>query len=153
MGCTGIGIRHAAAFDDLLGLSPSPRPIMPVRLVVVVAAEAGVKGIFSTHCIDSICWFAGGRPAWVTGDLEEGYEDDTEYAGDGGHDPATEPGANAYIKFDNGVGGFYVVVSKTTPGPKFSVEVAEVIPRPNGLSVALKQGRRTSCRFSNKEGF
>jgi hypothetical protein len=33
-----------------------------------------------THCSDSICWFAGGRPAWVTGDLEEGYEDYTEYA-------------------------------------------------------------------------
>ncbi len=76
-----------------------------------------------THCIDSICWFAGGRPAWVTGDLEAGYEDYTEYAGDGGHDPATEPGANAYIKFDNGVGGFYVGGSKTTPGPKFSAEV------------------------------
>ena len=23
-----------------------------------------------THCLDAICWFAGGRPAWVMGDLE-----------------------------------------------------------------------------------
>ncbi len=76
-----------------------------------------------THCIDSICWFAGGRPSWVTGDLEPGFENYVEYAGDGGHDPATEPGANAYIKFDNGVGGFYIGGSKNTPGPKFSIEV------------------------------
>ena len=76
-----------------------------------------------THCLDAICWFSGGRPIWVMGDLEPGFEDYSEYAGDGGHDPTTEPAANAYIKFDNGVTAFYGGGSKTTPGPKFSIEV------------------------------
>ena len=92
----------------------------------VIGALRGHRAMLyrnGTHCIDSTCWFAGGRPVWVTGDLEEGYDDYTEYAGDGGHVPATEPGANAYIKFDNGVGGFYVGGSKKTPEPKFGTEV------------------------------
>ena len=60
-----------------------------------------------THMLDAVMWFAGGRPQWVVADLEDGYEDYGEYRGDGGHDPATEPSANALIRFDNGVRGVY----------------------------------------------
>lgn len=68
-----------------------------------------------THLLDSVCYFAKAAPQWVMGDLEAGYEDYSEYRGDGGHDPATEPGANAYIHFANGVKGFYIGGSKNTP--------------------------------------
>ena len=61
-----------------------------------------------THLLDTVCYFADAQPAWVVADLEPGYEDYTEYRGDGGHDPGTEPAANAYIHFENGVNGFYI---------------------------------------------
>jgi predicted dehydrogenase len=76
-----------------------------------------------THSIDAICWYAAGDPAWVMADLETGYEDYTEYRGDGGHDPATEPGAYGMIRFANGVRAFYAGGSKTTPGPKSTTEI------------------------------
>ena len=37
-----------------------------------------------THAIDMICFFAESDPAWLTAELEEGFEDFTEYKGDGG---------------------------------------------------------------------
>ncbi len=76
-----------------------------------------------THSIDAICWYADSAPEWVLADLETGYEDYTEYRGDGGHDPATEPGAYGLIRFANGVRAFYAGGSKTTPGPKSTTEV------------------------------
>lgn len=76
-----------------------------------------------THLIDAICWFANADPAWVFAELEAGYEDYTEYRGDGGHVPATEPSASAYIHFANGVRAFYGGGSKQTPTPKFRVEI------------------------------
>ncbi|MEE3258360.1 MAG: Gfo/Idh/MocA family oxidoreductase [Candidatus Latescibacterota bacterium] len=76
-----------------------------------------------THTLDAICYYAGAEPQWVTAELEEGYEDYTEYRGDGGHQPATEPGANGYIHFANGVRGFYLGGSKNTPPPKQHIEV------------------------------
>ena len=32
-----------------------------------------------THLVDSICYFAGSEPDWVFAELEDGYEDYTEY--------------------------------------------------------------------------
>ena len=69
-----------------------------------------------THLLDAIMWFAGSKPAWLVAELEDGYEDYSEYRGDGGHDPATEPSANAYIHFANGVRGIYLG-EKTDPQP------------------------------------
>ena len=60
-----------------------------------------------THLLDLICFFAEANPRWVVAELEEGFEHFTEYRGDGGHDPATDPFASAYIRFDNGVRAFY----------------------------------------------
>ena len=70
-----------------------------------------------THTLDAICYYAGEQPQWVVAELEDGYEDYAEYRGDGGHVPATEPGANGYIHFSGGVRGFYIGGSKTTPAP------------------------------------
>ncbi len=61
-----------------------------------------------THLLDAIMWYAGSNPEWLVAELEDGYEDYSEYRGDGGHDPATEPSANAYIHFANGVRGIYL---------------------------------------------
>lgn len=59
------------------------------------------------HMLDLICYFAESKPAWVIGELEEGFtEYGTGYRGDGGRDPDLEPGANAYIAFENGVRAF-----------------------------------------------
>ena len=76
-----------------------------------------------THLIDAICYFAQSEPKWVVADLETGYEDYREYRGDGGHVPATEPGAYGLIHFANGVRGIYAGGSKNTPAPKSGVEV------------------------------
>ena len=76
-----------------------------------------------THLLDVICYFAGAQPSWVVGDLAPGYEDYTEYRGDGGHIPETEPSANAYIHFENGVKGFYAGGSKNTHRHKYVAEI------------------------------
>jgi predicted dehydrogenase len=60
-----------------------------------------------THIIDLMCYYACAEPGRVFAQLEPGYDDYTEYQGDGGHDPASEPGASAYIEFTSGVRGFY----------------------------------------------
>ena len=68
-----------------------------------------------THCVDAICYYADSNPEWVSAELEDGYEDYTEYKGDGGHNPATEPSAHGYIHFANGVRGYYAGGPKNTP--------------------------------------
>ena len=74
-----------------------------------------------THLLDAILWFAGSKPAWLTAELEDGYADYSEYRGDGGHDPATEPSANAYIHFANGVRGIYLGEKQTPNRLDFTV--------------------------------
>lgn len=66
-----------------------------------------------THMIDAICYIADSNPEWVSAELEDGYEDYTEYRGDGGHEPKTEPSAHGYIHFANGVRGYYAGGPKT----------------------------------------
>jgi predicted dehydrogenase len=68
-----------------------------------------------THLIDTICYFADSDPTWVMAELEAGYEGYSEYRGDGGHDPKTEPSTHGYIHFANGVRGYYAGGPKTTP--------------------------------------
>jgi predicted dehydrogenase len=70
-----------------------------------------------THVIDLMCFLAGAEPDWVFAELERGYEDyGLEYKGDGGNDPATEPGANFYIAFRNGVRAYVTGMKDTIPG-------------------------------------
>ncbi|MDA0838411.1 MAG: Gfo/Idh/MocA family oxidoreductase [Planctomycetota bacterium] len=60
-----------------------------------------------THLIDLIVFFAGSSPEWLFAELEPGFEHFTEYKGDGGKNPATDPYASAYIHFENDVRAFY----------------------------------------------
>lgn len=61
-----------------------------------------------TYGMDWLCCFAESDAVEVFGQLDpefEGYG--PRYAGDGGHDPSTDPGGSAYVRFANGVRGFY----------------------------------------------
>jgi len=74
-----------------------------------------------THMLDITSFFAEANPQWVVGELEEGFGRFTEYAGDGGHDPDSEPFASAYIHFDNGVRAFYNAFKTDFPGSQQSL--------------------------------
>ena len=92
----------------------------------IIGTLSGARAMLfrnGTHLIDAICYFAESDPAWVSAELEAGYEDYWEYRGDGGHDPKTEPSVSGYIHFANGVRAFYAGGSKTTPAPKFRLEI------------------------------
>ena len=66
-----------------------------------------------THVIDLIQFLAESPPE-VIAELEPGFEDyGTAYRGDGGNEPATEPAANYYVAFENGVRA-YVTGMKDT---------------------------------------
>ena len=56
-----------------------------------------------THMVDMVCFLAGAGAAWVSAELEEGFDGYATYQGDGGHEPSSEPSASAYIRFANGV--------------------------------------------------
>ncbi len=95
-------------------------------LQYVVGTLSGKRGSLfrnGTHLIDALCYLAGARPEWVFAELEDGYQDHTEYRGDGGADPSLEPSASGYIHFANGVRGFYTGTSKKTAGPKWHFEL------------------------------
>jgi predicted dehydrogenase len=73
-----------------------------------------------THSIDLLCFFAESEPEWLFAHLEEGFDDYTEYRGDG-RDPAKDPAASAYIHFKNGVRAFYNSVKVDMPGSQFEL--------------------------------
>ena len=74
-----------------------------------------------THLLDMICFYAEANPRWLVSELEAGFEHFTEYKGDGGKDPAADPYASAYIRFDNGVRSFYNAYKVDFPGSKFAL--------------------------------
>lgn len=74
-----------------------------------------------THMIDVMVFFAESDPIWVFAELEEGFEHFTEYKSDGGHDPSTDPAACAYVRFANGVRGYYNSVKVPMPGSQFEL--------------------------------
>lgn len=60
-----------------------------------------------THIVDLMGYYAGAAPARVLARLEDGFDHYTEYRGDGGHEPSSEPAGVAVIEYANGVQGFY----------------------------------------------
>lgn len=74
-----------------------------------------------THMVDMIGFFAEAEPQWVFAELEEGFDHFTEYKSDGGHDPATDPAATAYIHYTNGVRAIYHSMKVTMPGSQFEL--------------------------------
>lgn len=93
-----------------------------------------------THLIDGVCFFAESDPDWVFAELDEGYEDYSYYRGDGGVDPATDPGGSAYIHFKNDVRTFINASKNQTPAHFLQIigETGEIDF--NGSSVLLRNG-------------
>jgi UDP-N-acetyl-2-amino-2-deoxyglucuronate dehydrogenase len=99
-----------------------------------------------THAIDLINFLADSEPVWVWAELERGFEAyGTAYAGDGGNDPATEPGANYYIAYENGVRA-YLTGMKDTVGLDTSVSLTGPAAR---LVVDLEGIRLHSVRHED----
>jgi hypothetical protein len=69
------------------------------------------------HAIDLMAYYADADPEWVVGELEKGYEHyGTAYKGDGGKTTSSEPAANYYVAFRNGVRGYLTGMKDTIPG-------------------------------------
>lgn len=89
------------------------------RLRRIVAHLGGPRAMLfrnGTHLIDAVCLFADSDPEWLVAELDDEHRDyPPRYAGDGGRDPATDPGASALIHFQNGVRAL-VNASKGTMG-------------------------------------
>jgi predicted dehydrogenase len=108
---TIVSVDHTRRWDPFYGrvreLIAAGR-IGQVRSVVgTLHGERAMLFRNGTHILDLMCWYAGAPPARVFARLEPGYDDFVSYRGDGGHDPTSEPGASAYIEFENGVRGFF----------------------------------------------
>ena len=117
-------------------------------VVNIIAVSTGARAMLfrnGTHLIDTICLFADSDPEWVMAELEEGYEDYTEYRGDGGHAPETEPAAHGYIRFANGVRAVYVGGPKKSVGAPFSLTVEGTVGQMlvGETSVVVHKGSET----------
>ncbi len=78
------------------------------RIVGTLNGERAMLFRNGTHALDLICFFAESEPAWVIGVLDADFENyGPRYAGDGGRDPKTDPGALGIIHFTNGVRALY----------------------------------------------
>ncbi len=89
------------------------------RLSQVVLQIGGPRAMLfrnHTHMIDLLNYYAEADPDWVVAELEPGFSDyGTTYRGDGGSDPATDPGANYYVAFANGVRAYVTGMKDTVP--------------------------------------
>lgn len=78
------------------------------RIVGTMGGERAMLFRNGTHLIDTIAYFAASDPSWLVAELDAadaGYG--PAYRGDGGRNPATDPGASALLVFQNGVRAFY----------------------------------------------
>lgn len=80
------------------------------RLQTIIASLGGPRAMLfrnGTHLIDMVCFFAESNPDWLVSELEDANRDyPPRYSGDGGHDPATDPGTSTYVHFENGLRAF-----------------------------------------------
>jgi len=89
------------------------------RLSQIVLQIGGPRAMLfrnHTHMIDLLNYYAEADPDWVVAELEPGFSDyGTVYRGDGGTDPSTDPGANYYVAFANGVRAYVTGMKDTVP--------------------------------------
>jgi predicted dehydrogenase len=91
------------------------------RIVAYLGGKRAMLFRNTTHLLGSVCFYAASAPTWIFAALDEGFEQyGLEYKGEGGKDPALDPGATLVINFANGVRAL-VVASKRTPA--FGVQV------------------------------
>ena len=89
------------------------------RLSQIVVQTGGPRAMLfrnHTHAIDLLNYYAEADPDWVVAELEPDSSDyGTTYRGDGGTDPSTDPGANYYVAFANGVRAYVTGMKDTVP--------------------------------------
>jgi predicted dehydrogenase len=92
------------------------------RLVATLSGPRAMLFRNGTHLLDMVCFFAEAAPAWVVAELDDSHRDyGPVYAGDGGRDPATDPGGSAYIHFQNGVRAFINASKDANSGWEFNL--------------------------------
>ena len=95
------------------------------KVRTVVGKIGGARAMLfrnGTHLTDAICFFADGEPEWLSARYDDNFADyGPRYAGDGGHDPSTDPGVCAFYLFSNGVRAFYIGSQNAASG--FEIEV------------------------------
>ena len=86
-------------------------------LTRIIAHMGGTRAMLfrnGTHIVDLINFFADADPVWVLAVHEQGFEDyGTEYKGEGGKDPALDPGSTLIIEYANGVRAILNSAKKT----------------------------------------
>jgi predicted dehydrogenase len=89
------------------------------RLSQIVLQIGGPRAMLfrnHTHMIDLLNYYAEADPHWVVAELEPDFSDyGTTYRGDGGTEPSTDPGANYYVAFENGVRAYVTGMKDTVP--------------------------------------
>ena len=91
----------------------------------IVVSHWGARAMLfrnGTHVIDGICFFAESAPKFVWAKLEDGFDDWDVYKGQGGKDPASEPGASGFVIHENGIRSFYVG-SKESVVPAATIQI------------------------------
>ncbi len=92
------------------------------RIVAYLGGPRAMLFRNGTHTIDMINFFAESDAQWVVGELDPGEQDyGPVYAGDGGHDPNTDPGATAYIHYHNGVSALYCGTKRAATRNEFDL--------------------------------
>jgi predicted dehydrogenase len=105
------------------------------QIIIEIGGERAMLWRNHPHATDLMAYYAGADPEWVFGELEPGYERyGTEYKGDGGKTTSTEPAANYYVAFKNGVRGYLTGMKDTMPG------LVVTLRGPNGRLMVDEQG-------------
>jgi predicted dehydrogenase len=87
------------------------------QIIIEIGGERAMLWRNHPHAIDLMAYYADSDPEWVFGELEKGYENyGTDYKGDGGKTTSSEPAANYYVAFRNGVRGYLTGMKDTIPG-------------------------------------
>jgi predicted dehydrogenase len=94
-------------------------------LTRIIAYTGGKRAMLfrnTTHQLAAVCFFAAADPVWVIGALDRGFEDyGMLYKGQGGRDPALDPGATLIVEFDNGVRALVSASKRTPPGARIDL--------------------------------
>ena len=116
---TKMLVDHTRNFDEAyLAVRDRVRQGEIGTLTRIVAYLGGKRAMLfrnATHLLGSVCFYAESSPTWIFAALDEGFENyGLEYKGEGGKDPALDPGSTLVINFANGVRAL-VMASKKTP--------------------------------------
>ncbi|MBM3932942.1 MAG: Gfo/Idh/MocA family oxidoreductase [SAR202 cluster bacterium] len=86
------------------------------QLSSIVATLGGPRAMLfrnGTHMLDAVSFFADSEPVQVFARLEDGFDHWDRYKGDGGREPANDPGVSGFIIFKNGVRTHYAGMKNT----------------------------------------